>query len=117
MSEYSYERMYSSVNEYVVEAAKKTPVIREVDVLVCGGGPAGFGAAYAAAQNDAKTLLIERYASLGGGISSWLVTGMPSYQIMPIPSYGLDKPIVSPPCAFPELIRRLGEMGGALLPS
>lgn len=117
MSEYSYERMYSSVNEYVVEAAKKTPVIREVDVLVCGGGPAGFGAAYAAAQNDAKTLLIERYASLGGGISSWLVTGMPSYQIMPIPSYGLDKPIVSPPCAFPELIRRLGEMGGALLPA
>ena len=37
-----------------------------VDVLVIGGGPAGLAAAIAAHQNDAKVLLIEREARLGG---------------------------------------------------
>ncbi len=36
------------------------------DVAVCGGGPAGFIAAIAAARNGAKTILIERYGFLGG---------------------------------------------------
>lgn len=37
-----------------------------VDVLVAGGGPAGIGAALAAARAGAKTLLLERYGFLGG---------------------------------------------------
>ena len=37
-----------------------------VDVLVAGGGPAGIGAALAAARAGAKTLLVERYGFLGG---------------------------------------------------
>ena len=37
-----------------------------VDVLVCGGGPAGIGAALMAARAGAKTLLVERYGRLGG---------------------------------------------------
>ena len=37
-----------------------------VDVLVAGGGPAGFGAACAASRQGASTLLIERNAVLGG---------------------------------------------------
>ena len=101
--------------EYITELEKNTPVAEEVDVLVCGCGPAGFGAAYAAAQNNAKTLVIERYGSFGGGITSWLVTSMPIYQIIPIPPYGIDKPIAGG--AFPELIKRLGEIGGAVTPS
>jgi hypothetical protein len=39
---------------------------REVDVLVCGGGPAGIGAAIMAARQGAKTLLVERSGRLGG---------------------------------------------------
>jgi hypothetical protein len=37
-----------------------------VDVLVAGGGPAGIGAALAAARAGAKTLLLERHGFLGG---------------------------------------------------
>ncbi len=37
-----------------------------VDVLVCGGGPAGVAAALMAARGGAKTLLVERYGRLGG---------------------------------------------------
>ncbi|MBI5686825.1 MAG: FAD-dependent oxidoreductase [Verrucomicrobia bacterium] len=37
-----------------------------VDVLVCGGGPAGIGAALMAARAGRKTLLVERYGRFGG---------------------------------------------------
>ncbi len=40
---------------------KSVPVIGQYDVIVCGGGPAGWIAAVAAARNGAKTALIERY--------------------------------------------------------
>jgi hypothetical protein len=38
----------------------------ETEVLVCGGGPAGFAAAATAARLGRKTLIIERYGRLGG---------------------------------------------------
>ena len=44
----------------------ETPVADETDVLVCGGGPAGFGAAVAAARAGARTLLLEESNCLGG---------------------------------------------------
>lgn len=50
----------------VAVPAADIPVIREVDVLVCGGGPAGTAAAVSAARMGARTLLLERYNHLGG---------------------------------------------------
>ncbi len=41
-------------------------VFGTLDVLVCGGGPAGVAAAVHAARNGARTLLLERYGRLGG---------------------------------------------------
>ena len=40
---------------------KKVPVVGEYDVVVCGGGPAGFIAAVAAAREGARTAIIEQY--------------------------------------------------------
>lgn len=45
---------------------KEIPVIRSVDVLVCGGGFAGIAAAVAAARKGADVMLIEHYGFLGG---------------------------------------------------
>jgi hypothetical protein len=48
------------------EKARLTPVANEVDVLVCGGGPAGAAAAISAARSGARTLLVEAQGCLGG---------------------------------------------------
>ncbi len=43
------------------------------DVIVCGGGPSGVGAALAAARRGCRTLLIERYGFCGGMATAALV--------------------------------------------
>ena len=48
------------------EPPRELPVIAETEVLVCGAGPAGIGAALQAARNGAKTMLIEYQDCLGG---------------------------------------------------
>jgi hypothetical protein len=61
----------------VREPARELPVIADVDVLVCGGGPAGTAAAVAAARAGAQTMLLERYGCLGGLATGGLVIVLP----------------------------------------
>jgi glycine/D-amino acid oxidase-like deaminating enzyme len=61
------------VTRTVHEAGRDVPVIRECDVLVVGGGPAGQSAAVAAARAGADVTLIERYGYLGGLASGGMV--------------------------------------------
>jgi len=42
------------------------PLINEVDVLVCGGGPAGIGAAVRAAREGVSVMVVESQGCLGG---------------------------------------------------
>jgi len=60
----------------IVEKERQIPVIAEPDVLVVGAGPAGIGAAVAAARSGAKTLLIERYGFMGGNLTNAMVNPM-----------------------------------------
>src|SRR5438105_2283932 len=45
-------------------------VVSDVDVCVAGGGPAGLGAALAAARAGARVCLLERYGFLGGNFTA-----------------------------------------------
>ncbi len=53
---------------------RNIPADKEYDVLVAGGGPAGIGAAIAAARLGADVLLLEATGCLGGMGTSGLVT-------------------------------------------
>lgn len=82
----------------------------DADVLVIGGGPAGFGAAVAAARNGASTMLIERNAMLGGMATTGLVGPfMTCYD-----DDGQEQIVKG---IFDELCLRTEARGGAIHPS
>jgi FAD-dependent oxidoreductase family protein len=56
----------------IKEAARDVPVYGEFDVVVAGGGPAGFCAALAAARSGKSTLLVEMGGCLGGMMTTGL---------------------------------------------
>lgn len=53
-----------------IKMEREIPVVASYDVIVAGGGIAGFPAAIAAARAGAKTLVIDRHGWLGGFIDS-----------------------------------------------
>src|SRR5690625_3001293 len=64
------------MSKQIIEPQRKIPVIAEPDVLVVGGGPAGIGAAIAAARNGSEVLLVERYGFVGGNMTIAMVNPM-----------------------------------------
>ncbi len=55
----------ASVAEGVIKSFTGTPDL-ETEILVLGAGPGGYSAAFRAADLGMKTVLVERYSSLGG---------------------------------------------------
>ena len=53
--------------------AREVPRFHETDVVVVGGGPAGFAAAVAAARAGSKVALVEAAGSLGGLFTNGMV--------------------------------------------
>ena len=76
------------------------------DVVVVGGGPAGIGAALAAAETGARTALIERDSRIGGTTVQAEVCDMGLF-------YAWRRPIITGPGW--EMVRRaVAEAGGTL---
>jgi ribulose 1,5-bisphosphate synthetase/thiazole synthase len=61
------------INGRVVQPERPLPTVHQTDVLVVGGGPAGFAAAVAAARAGVPTTLVERYGYFGGQWTGGLV--------------------------------------------
>ena len=88
----------------VSELNREIPVCAEVDVLVCGGGPAGFAAAVAAARTGARTLLVEQTNCLGG-----IATAGGHNHLCLYTSWGSDQRVVGG--VSWEMSERVVEMG------
>ena len=63
--------------DWITEPERKTPVVADVDILVCGGGIAGVAAAICAARYGVKVMLLEKYGFLGGLVTTSLVITTP----------------------------------------
>ncbi|HJQ57179.1 MAG TPA: FAD-dependent oxidoreductase [Vineibacter sp.] len=57
----------------IAEEPGEARIVHRSDVVVVGGGPAGFSAAIAAARQGASVTLLERYSYLGGLASGGMV--------------------------------------------
>ena len=95
----------------VMQPARELPVFHTADVVVVGGGAAGFSAAVAAARTGAKVALVERYGSLGGLFTDGMVlvvigTGSKENGAFKLVTRGLCE----------EFLKRLEKMGdGAIV--
>lgn len=85
------ERMHvrtsgSLKGDWFSEDPREIPLAGDYDVIVCGGGPAGFSSALAAARSGASTMLIEVNGCVGGiwtaGMLSWILDGVNKPGIM-----------------------------------
>ncbi len=62
-----------------INYTNKIKICDEYDVVVCGGGPAGIGAAIAAVQQGSKTAIIEKNGFLGGMATAGFVNPMSEF--------------------------------------
>jgi len=76
-----------------LRVAKQTRKVR-TDVLVVGGGTAGFVAAIAAARNGAKVILVEKHDHLGGTHSGGMVMMIRSMRHMRAPKTADEKKVM-----------------------
>lgn len=86
---------------------REVEIVENYDVVVSGGGPAGFCAAVQAARAGMKTALIEQYGALGGVIT---VGGNPEIALF----YAGDRQVISG--IGWETVKRLEKEGWAWIP-
>ena len=91
----------------VDEAARRTPLLAETEVLVLGGGPAGIAAAASAASAGRQVLLVERYGFLGG---MGTAAGVTNFCGLHANVHGEMKRVVRG--VADELLQRIDALGG-----
>ncbi len=101
------EPAISPAEDVYLEPKKKLPVYGRYDVIVVGGGPAGWASALASVRNGAKTLIVERFPFFGGTATASLMLNINGFRNQKKPdnlqtSKGIPE----------ELILRLNEING-----
>ncbi len=95
-------------NHSKMTVSGEVSIVGNYDVIVCGGGPAGFIAAIAAAREGARTSIIEQYGFFGGMATAGFVN--------PISVFSYNGQQVTGGLPW-EFITRLKEAGGAEIES
>src|SRR5438477_11109952 len=93
--------------DQIDESAGSVPVVTRSDVVVVGGGPAGFAAAVAARREGCAVTLIERYPYLGGLASGGMVLVLDDM-------HNGEEITVTGLCM--EMIERMAKVGAAVYP-
>ena len=93
--------------QYELESASRTPVAKVSDVVVVGGGPAGFAAAMAARREGCSVTLLERYPYLGGLASGGMVL------VLDDMNNGFEVTVTG---VCMEMIERMNRIGAAVYP-
>jgi hypothetical protein len=89
----------------VEEPARRLEVAADTDVLVCGGGPAGYCAAIAAAREGARTTLVEASGLPGGSAVQALVLPLMTFHA------AVDLQVVAG--IGEELVQEVRSLGGS----
>jgi glycine/D-amino acid oxidase-like deaminating enzyme len=115
------------VKESIPLPMRHAQVIAHSEVLIVGAGPAGFGAAIAAANAGAQVILAERFGAPGGNATVALVAPFSSYfthepviekpgaQTFYPTDHGEGRPVIAG--VVQQLVDRMVAAGGAIPPS
>jgi len=95
------------MTDRIEEVPGSARVVAKSDVLVVGGGPAGFAAAIAAKREGCSVTLIERYPYLGGLASGGMVLVLDDM-------HNGEEITVTGLCM--EMIERMAKVGAAVYP-
>ncbi|MBM3521897.1 MAG: FAD-dependent oxidoreductase [Alphaproteobacteria bacterium] len=91
----------------IVESGVETKIVARSDVVVVGGGPAGFAAAIAAHRMGCSVTLLERYPYLGGLASGGMVLVLDDMN---------NGPEITVTGICMEMIERMAKLGLAVYP-
>ena len=79
-------------DSFFIEPERRTDILFDVDVAVAGCGLSGVFAALAAARHGAKTLVIDRFGSVGGHLGPGMVLAAGLTEWGPERTFGADLP-------------------------
>ena len=103
--------------QHVREPEKRVPVLFEADVVVAGAGVAGIFAAIAAARKGARTVLVDRFGSVGGNIGPGMINNGHMVSGRPHPSLGFECTVYPGLYGIgKEFLNRYACLGGRSIP-
>jgi len=102
---------------FVSEPARRIPVLYDVDVVVAGGSVSGVFAAIASSRLGARTVLVERFGSVGGNMGPGMIVGGTLGSGRPHPRAHHQAGVYPGFMGIPkEFIERHASLGGGCVP-